>query len=540
MSGCVHEWPVVANCNPIRIGKYGEPAGLWRTFNGTHGNGSPEVPDATWNWSAFGEWYEHSYGQWAYQGFQQCIGFWLMASNFAESIGRYDSYNMDRTGRYGARAARTAPFKDDPSAPLELDPLPDMRGADIAIFDLTGRFNNTNDKPLMVELRTTLPDACFPNGPARMFTAAPKAVTPFRIPMALTIQNATGAVRRVNWLPVRILDSDGHLLATREVRLLTDKPWLVPPRTSAGSLDGGEAIVLVKNTTTRPQSLTIDLPTPPGITMSASNRLISVAAGADAKASFPIPRQAQFSNWRFVTDPYSEWVSPMPYRAALTNGAALHGETAVKLKGQSHWWAGSKNVTAKVVMGADHSTDLDEQFEDAGVGAKSQYSDVFKAEAPPKDWQALSHGIPLGGGGKGAGWARAVLPGDIVTDFGPGRNGLSVVPGSELLLAATRIESPREQDVVINVRHAHGFKWVLDYEWRLWINGELVGMTRHSHANVEVLTKPVRLRKSGNTLLVECQLNSLIPARPGMFRFQFLDATSKKPLEDLIFDIDKR
>jgi hypothetical protein len=189
----------------------------------------------------------------------------------------------DRTGRYGSHAVRTAPVRQDKESPLQVNPLPHLIGYDIGIFELSGQFKNAGDKPLQVELATTLPEACFPEGAAsRAFTAAPMAVTPFRILTVLTMQSATGAVRSVNGLPVQILDSDGHVLAKQQVKLLIDKPEnrLGPsaPKPLIDSLVGGELIVRITNATARPQALTLNLPPPSGVKMSESSRNVSLAA----------------------------------------------------------------------------------------------------------------------------------------------------------------------------------------------------------------------------------------------------------------------
>jgi hypothetical protein len=305
-----------------------------------------------------------------------------------------------------------------PSSPLAFDPLPDLRGNDIAIFDLTGRYNNTSDKPLKVELKTALPDACFPDGAAsRVFTAAPKAVTPFRILTALTMQSATCAVRRVNWLPVQMLDPDGQVLAKRDVPLLIDKPGLVPPRTSIDSLVGGELIVRITNATARPQALTLHLPPPPGVKMSESSRSVSIAAREPAQVAYQFPRQGfpdqplnrENRGWWSPAD----WTCQIPYRVAFSKGAPLEGETAVVLQARSRWWFFSDN---KVNMRSDDTTGDDNALAEFVSGIAYAYGSVFKADAPPKGWKPVSyHAAPLQVD------ARRLMGGGLTPPYSAGR-----------------------------------------------------------------------------------------------------------------------
>ena len=554
MSGCVLEWPVVANNNPVTVKeKYAK--GFWKEYNGTHGNGSPELPDATWGWSAWGEWYMHGWGQWAFHG-RSLIAFWFPVTEFGEMVGRHPE--MDRTGRYGARAARNAPVTVDPSSPLVFDPPPDLRGNDIAIFDLTGRYNNTSDKPLKVELKTALPDACFPDGAAsRVFTAAPKAVTPFRIPTALTIQSATGAVRRVNWLPVRILDSDGHVLATRDVIVLMDKPekrlgpWA--PKQSVDSLVGGEFIVRIKNATARVQALTLNLPPPPGVKMSESSRHVSIAAGELAQVSYHFPRQGfpdqpvSYANRGWWTP--QDWTCLMPYRVALSKGAPLEGETVVVLQARSRWWFFRRDTTEVRLDGVDVTQkqragedtmliDLLGKFTEDNV---YEYGSVFKADAPPKGWESVIYdAAPL----------QAVLGADTYSEEGVEYRGIRIgfVSRGGKVAAATRFEALRDQDVTVIVDHqpndAHTF---CQFANRIWINDELVyktpigGYTQDPKAKDE-RNRPTtcRIRKSGNTMVVEVKQDDRPKINPGTMVIRFLDVKDGKPAEGLIFDVDMK
>ena len=554
MSGCVHEWPFVANNNPVRVGKNNAaPAGSWKGYNGTHGNGSPEVPDATWGWSAWGEWYERSYGQWAYQGRDHCIAYWFPATEFAESIG---SGLWDRTGRYGARAARNAPVTVDPSSPLELDPLPDLRGQniDIAIFDLTGRYNNTSDKPLKVELKTALPDACFPDGAAsRVFTAAPKAVTPFRILTALTIQSPTCAVRRVNWLPVRILDPGGQVLAQRDVQLLIDKPenrlsaWA--PKPSIDSLVGGELIVRIMNATERPQALTLNLPPPPGVKMSESSRSVSLAARELAKVAYPFPRQG-FPDKKALEvgrggNPWEDRTSQMPYRVAFSKGAPLEGETAVVLQARSRWWFFRRDKTEARLEDVDltqKQTDGEDNALTEALGKftedVNEYGSVFKTNAPPKGWKPVIYdAAPL----------IAMFGVDTLNPDGVEYRGIRIgaLRRGAVMVAATRFEALRDQDVTLIVDHnANMMHAFCQFANRIWINDALVHQTpigqRPDPKDERNKPKTCRIRKGGNTMVVKVTQDDYPKINPGTMRIQFLDAKDGKLVEGLIFDVDKK
>jgi hypothetical protein len=538
MSGCVHEWPFVANNNPVRMGYAAEPAGMWRKYNGSHGSGSPELPDATWPWTAWGEWYERRHGQWMYQGRDHCIAYWSPANEFSKLMGGL----WDRTGRYGARAARNAPVTVDPSSPLELDPPPDLRGNDIAIFDLTGRFSNTSDKPLKVELKTALPDACFPDGAAsRVFTAAPKAVTPFRILMALTMQSATCAVRRVNWLPVQILDSDGHVLVKRDVQLLFDKPenrlGEGAPKQSIDSLVGGELIVRITNATARPQALTLNLP-PPGVKMSESIRSVSIAARELAKVSYQFPRQGfpaqegkinRKGHWS-----WDDWACKMPYRVALSKGAPLEGETAVVLQARSRWWWLRRD---KVDVRLDDTTGDDNATTELLAEMTYEYGSVFKADAPPKGWKSvIFDAAPL----------QVVAGASTYTYIEYRGIRIGFVPRGGKVVAATRFEAPRDQDVTIVVYHQTDMNGGVFCQFanRIWINGEIVHQTPIGRIpdpkDESNKPKTCRIRKSGNTMVVEVKQDDRPGNSGGTLIIKFLDAKDGKPVEGLIFDVDKK
>jgi len=420
---------------------------------------------------------------------------------------------------------------------------------DVAIFDLTGRYNNTNDKPLKVELKTALPEACFPDGAAsRVFTAAPKAVTPFRILTALTMQSATCAVRRVNWLPVRILDPDGHVLAKQDVMLLIDKPEnrLGPsaPKPSIDSLVGGELIVRITNATARPQALTLNLPPPPGVKMSESSRSVSLAARELAKVAYQFPRQG-FPDKKALEvgrggNPWEDRASQMPYRVALSKGAPLEGETAVVLQARSRWWFFRRDEVDASLDNVDKVADEIDKI----VGEANRYGSVFKTNAPPKGWKPVIYdAAPL----------IAVFGVDTYNPDGVEYRGIRIgaLRRGAVMVAATRVEALRDQDVTIIVDHEPNFcHKFCQFANRIWINDALVfkssigytddGSVAQRLKDERNKPKTCRIRKSGNTMVVEVKQNDWPNINPGTMRIQFLDAKDGKPAEGLIFDVDKK
>jgi hypothetical protein len=52
--------------------------------------------------------------------------------------------------------------------------------------------------------------------------------------------------------------------------------------------------------------------------------------------------------------------------------------------------------------------------------------------------------------------------------------------------------------------------------------------------------KTCRIRKSGNTMVVKVTQDDWPSVNPGFMVIQFLDAKDGKPVEGLIFDVDKK
>ena len=99
LSGNVHEWPGTVQT----ASKAGPGAG----FKGTHGDGTPEAP-SDWPSAAFGEGFWN--GAWIGTGGISSIGIWVAVTEIDRLWGStWWAVDSDRTGRFGARAVRTAP-----------------------------------------------------------------------------------------------------------------------------------------------------------------------------------------------------------------------------------------------------------------------------------------------------------------------------------------------------------------------------------------------------------------------------------------------
>ena len=104
LNGCVHEWPGTVGNGLNREGLQ---------FKATHGSGTPKSP-ADWpKTTAFGDWF---YMSWEAGGSTLgfcSIGIWVLPSQMGRVRENWLIMDADRTGRYGARAVRTAPLSAD-------------------------------------------------------------------------------------------------------------------------------------------------------------------------------------------------------------------------------------------------------------------------------------------------------------------------------------------------------------------------------------------------------------------------------------------
>jgi len=477
LSGCVHEWPGIIFENERGKG-----------FKGTHGEGHPVLPT---DWPGTCSIHVRDVPGGA-------VATWVSPDDIDRAVALGEGLVFMYTGRYGARAVRTAPPEQDSHSPLQLDPSPKLRGMDIGIFHLSGRFRNERAKPLQVELDTPLPESCFPDGAAsRSFTAAPKAVTQFEVLTVLTRDTAVRAAEGGRTLPVQIRMSGGDVLAEQSFvpTILPAPGRSAPPAIS--SIDGTEATLRITNAADRAVALAIDLRPPPGITIATTTRRLDLAAHAGALVSFPVPRQF------FPGDALCR----IPYRVVAANGASQDGELSVRLRVQSRWWI-SRRIRTGPELPGDVSPD--------GVPGLSTMFDydsgMFDAVAPPNGWHAATCGAAIA--------------------FGPDSN---LPARGSAMLAATRVESPAEREAVVDVLHDQG-KSVALFDFIIRFNDTVV-FERIEMKEAE--SKPFRIRKTGNTMLVECRSAEDGAVTPGTIHLKFNDRDGK-PLDGLQFDVAKR
>lgn len=486
MSGCVQEWAeVVQNV-------WG--AGL--TYKGLHGHGSPTPPNE-WTWAAFGDFYHG--GIWRGAGYGT-VGQWVHTNDLNRMP--WELIDASRTGRYGARAVRTVSIKADPNASLKIDALPGIEGADIGLFYLSGRFRNDGDEALKLELATPLPDACFPGGAAaRVLMAAPKAVTPFKILTVLTHDTALGAVVRTRMLPVRIETAGGDVLAKAMSRM----PMLSAPAGATpviGSLEGGVVTLRISNTTDRAHALSIELDSS-GFKLVEARRSVTVEAGAQAHAAFRAGRQALAG------------AGPrrIPYRVSVANAAPQEGGTVVELRPVSRWWITRRlKAGPKITVGDEGPGDGLGGIE--GLDDLVSYDrDIFNAAQPPQGWEPATYGSAISFGAAGE------LPSRGST-----------------VLAATRVQTLDDREAVIDLsRVPRGEEVSLTF--MVWFNDTVVFKV---NANEQKESKPFRMRKTGNTMMVECRSVSDGPVAPGDMLLTFRDAKTGKAVDDLLFEVDKK
>ncbi|MBM4164244.1 MAG: hypothetical protein FJ222_07365 [Lentisphaerae bacterium] len=492
LSGCIQEWPSLMHNEPAVINAKRDRV-LKITW--VHGIGSASIPE---NWPpTTGEWYyQGSWRLWSYG----TMGHWVAADELNRM--QYGRIDGGRTGRYGARAVRTAPVQVDPNAMLQIDELPRMAGADVGVFHLTGRFNNTGDRPLNLELAIPIPDVCFLDGPAsRAFTAAPKAVTPFKITLALTYKNLmTGGIRGATLLPVQLQVKDGKVLQKLQV------PIQMGPLTGArlpvlSSVQVGEVAVRITNATERACAVAVRL-SPVGVTLDTTATNVSVAAGSGAHLVFATPRQA-FTN----QGPFR-----IPYGITVASADPQNGEAVVDLRTETRWWI-TKRVKSRPKAGALDEGPIggsDPGSALPGLDDLVAYDRaVFKASKPPKDWTPLTCGASLVFG------KDADLPSH-----------------GSAMLAATRVETPVDRDAVLNVQHITKSGFTIT----VWVNDAIVLKQGGSTGINE--TKPFTLHKDGNTLMFECRSRESGVIKPGTLNLQFSGATDGKPINDLLFDIE--
>jgi formylglycine-generating enzyme required for sulfatase activity len=482
LSGCVHEWPGIIFENERGKG-----------FKGTHGEGQPVLPK-DWPGTCSLHVRDAPFPAGA-------VATWVSPDDIDRVVTLGENLVFMYTGRYGARAVRTAPSVADASSPLQLDRLADLRAVDLALLPLAGSFRNDGDQPLQVELDTPLPEAAFLDGAAsRRFTAAPRAVAPFKIRLLLTREAFLRAAQGGQTMPVRVrLCGSGDVLAEQAF----DPRFQVNPVPEQlpviGPLTDGEVPLRLTNLTERPLPLTVTLLPPADFVISgAAEQRVELAANAAGRVAFSAPRQT----------PTNEGVCRIPYRVVAAGGTALEGAAVVQQRLASRWWI-SRKVHTGPAGGGDGMDALDNA---PGMADLTNYdSAIFKAATPPKNWASATYGASLAFGSAGN------LPSQGST-----------------IQAATRVVPPAERQALLDV--PYGGKGAVQLEIIVWVNDTIVFKL---DANRKTEAKPFLLRKSGNTLLVECRSADNAAGSLGYMGLSFRDAKSGAPLYGLVFDIEK-
>jgi len=510
-----------------RMVSVGSPVGL--QFAGTHGNGSLSLPK---------DWPQGTHPAVAQRGDD-----WEVRPAYGEGIG--GARPSIRRGVYAAeggeswRGVRTAPAVAAVAKPatggvgftLELEPLPAMGDQDVAIFRLAGKFHNSGDQALPVELNSPLPDACFPEGAAsRAFTAAPKCATEFKILTVVTRQTAR-AVRRVQSIPVSVRKKDGKVLAETTVKLKLGDP-LQEKTPVIGTFDGGSVTLRVGNRAGQPRTVTIEVQPPPELVMAETSRRVEVPAGQTAVAPFETSRRDAS---------VAEGFYRIPYRVVPSNGVAQAGVMVVEVRLQSCWWTSQREVKlgpdldgGGAVPGGDEDPgDLDPGAPKANPVDAFWSVDpaaVFQAAAVPSGWQTVKHGAAL--------WPRALRP---------------MPKGRTIVSAATRVVAPADRAAILKFGfETDGWTWLdgallatidggsapgfYPPPMRVWINGEVVRDSRPGAKGL--VPKPVSLKKGANTMLIQFETGSDGKGQlPHMFAL-FHDAQNGAPIRELTFDME--
>jgi formylglycine-generating enzyme required for sulfatase activity len=496
-SGAVIEWPAVVNEDG-------------RGFTGSHGTGQPDPPGG-WVFTSGGEWIRYMW-----QGFPLSqIGIWVLPEDCTSLPGDIGAYSSTRSGRYGARAVRSAAGKADKDAPLQVDALPNLVGYDLAVVNVSGQFRNVGDKPLKVELVSSLPASSFLQGAAsRVFTAAAQAVTPFKMPVVLTRALTRVTERGGRWLllPVQIKEPGGETLGETKIRVPADV--LTRPSGVVQSLDGGKIELKMTNATENPLELAFEMPSLPAVRIGETKQALTVAAGAEAVVTFPVPRQ-----WFPQTGPCR-----IPYRVSIGGRAALDFETSVELRTQTRWWI-MKRVKAGPNLAGDGEDMLKGSDDLGGLGGVfSDAGDVFTLTAPAKGWKPVTCGAAVTLG----------LAGPI-----PSRDSKAI--------GATRMIAAADADTVVGVRavNAEGReismnppeKGEMPFFIRAWVNDSLAFDSRLPQKE---RAKSARLRKGTNTVVVEWQTNVDGGSAAESIAVHFNDAKTGKPVPEVLFDMEKK
>jgi formylglycine-generating enzyme required for sulfatase activity len=494
-SGAVIEWPAVV----IEDG---------REFTPNHGTGSPNPPGG-WVFTSRGEWMRYMW-----QGFPLSqIGIWVLPEDCTSLPGDIGAYSSTRTGRYGARAVRTAAGRSNADAPLQVAPLPELTGFDLAIVNLAGQYKNEGDQPVKVTLDSALPVESFPFGvTSRTFTAAAKAVTPFKVPLVLTRSFAKVARRGGGGLrlPVQLRRANGEVVA--ESGLQISREALSRGPSSLLSLDGGRIELRLTNATEQQLALAFELPSSAGVRMVETRRSVTLAAGCDGQVVFPVPCQ------NFPQD----GACVVPYRLTIGN-TAVPCETAAEVANIGRWWLISRSKAGPKMAGGGGGgggdLDMDGGGEVAGLEGlfSANAAEAFALAAPGKGWKAVTNKV-----------------GQV--DFAPA----GALPTREsIAVAVTRAFAAADADAAVAVKLPAIPKEATSDPFfvRVYINDKPVF---DSSLPPRDRNKPCRLRKGMNTVVAEWHSCEFAESKGGVVTLQFNDARGGKPLPELFLDMNRK
>lgn len=438
----------------------------------------------------------------------------------------------------------TAKLDERPKQPmLHVDPLPDLRVADIGIFDLTGSFSHVGDEPLKLEFGSALPTNCFLGGNAScQFTAAPKTTTRFSIPVIISRKTARWIQRRDLTIPVWLKTPDGTVVVRQNVRLHTN-PWDVAPPVINGFIDGA-ALLIVTNVTAAAQTITIELQPVEGIVMSNPTQRVDLPATREIRVTFPCrPRDVAVSDGHY----------PITYRATLAPAAFQEGETIVEARTLSRWWIDNlstmpdlktsegdprkEGVDSEIFQWIEKTPELGDILDPDGTWSGNT-KHIFEASAPFKGWKPALYGSSI--------W---------LGNLEPLPNALDVIR------VATRVWSPDDREVTIKMGRGtvsyvclddqvlHRFNELIRstidqmrFVGRVLLNDQLI---YDSRPNAKMPQGPFKLRRGENTLLVQIAASLDKPfgvdynCDPGNIFVLFYDAKTGKRCRGLLFDMEK-
>jgi hypothetical protein len=307
------------------------------------------------------------------------------------------------------------------------------------------------------------------------------------------------------------------MLAKQEIRLSMGA-FANSTQPVINSLEGGAVALRITNATDRLCAVVVTLLPVPGIKLPETERRLDLAAGAGARVVFPVPRQG------FPGD----GVCQFPFRVTVADGAPQSGAVDVELSNKTRWW---------VTRRSEKAPNLDALDTEAMPGAGDSTVAAAIASGLAADAEAVFTAAKLP-----AGWAQLVQGAQIQL----GSGGPLPSHGS-VVIAATRLTSPTERDVIFLLDHKVASVGSvkeprpLSFQVRVVLNGQVVCEKRSdAEKKSKAEGKAVHLRKGVSTLLLICQSMESTPVDPGVLGLKFTDAKDGKPVSDLLFDMEKK